>query len=176
MKTTSKELKEIQEQIRIVVEPLERKEKELRKILEQEETEKKRAQFQKLCEKIFYTEKHPYKGNSICLIKPLSCNDFSEYGSCNVVQIEVENYDNKNFRINFSYDTCRVDTLPLMKEITPELFDKVKNAAELGLQNSLSLFNVVESLDCKHEYPTSMEECFPRYCIKCKEMEKSKLP
>jgi len=139
--TTYKELKESQQQINTILEPFEKKEKELRKKLHQEEVDVRKAQFQNIVDKIFYVEKHPFHGKNISLVKPISCTDFeNEYNSCNIMQIEIENYEDKRVVIKFSYDTCRVDSFPNMKEITEELYEQVKSLAETNLQQSLNHF------------------------------------
>lgn len=134
MKTTHQELEEIENQIQSTLEPLQKKKREIVTKLEQEGVDKRKKEFNNLVGKVFYAKKSPYKGSSICLIKPLSCTDFSsEYNSCNVIEIQIEEYENKNLTINFKYDTHRVDSILLMEETTLEFYEKVKNAIEFPI-------------------------------------------
>jgi hypothetical protein len=139
MSTTSNELRLLQEQIKTTIEPLKEKERELRKILEQEREKDNHAKFEKIANKLFYTETNPFKGKGVSLIKPFNLQAAADYHSyCEVMEIHIAEFDNGVREIKFSYDTTRLDMLLQMKEASTELREKVKSIAEANLQQSLN--------------------------------------
>ncbi|MEK6883410.1 MAG: hypothetical protein AABY22_27530, partial [Nanoarchaeota archaeon] len=90
--------------------------------------------------KIYYDDRKPYLGNIICILKVFSCDDWSLYNSCKVVEIEITYTNNIFNTIRFQYSTCRVDSISEMKPINQELFESFRRTAEIELQNSLNIF------------------------------------
>ncbi len=85
------ELKALKQQIQIILEPLEKKEKELRRIIAEEDEATQKAIFSIMEGKLFYGNKDTWSGyeNTIYLIKPVSCDDWSPYNCCNVIKIAI---------------------------------------------------------------------------------------
>ena len=143
---TKAELENIRKEIRQVLEPLQKKERELEKIAEQEYIEKQKSHFKQFEGKIYYGDKTTWSGfqDTIYLIKPIDCFDWTEYNSCRIIKFEMR-FDKGKFRsLHIGEDTNRISNFEThYKELTDELFEKVKELANTELLNSLLNFTAV---------------------------------
>ncbi len=140
---TKSELDKVRQEIKIVLEPLEKREKELEAICEQEFIEKQKEIFKNIEGKLYYGDKNTWSGfkDVIFLVKVLNCDNWSEYNSCNILQFEIR-FEKEIFSSLFIRRTIqRVDTFKThFKELTPELFENIKQLSNKSLDNALSNF------------------------------------
>ena len=115
--------------------------------------EKQKAFFVTIEGKLFYHESFntPYSGikRQIELVKPISCQDFSQYNSCNILSIKISFGDNlKVFSFSVTKDTHRVDSFiqndrkENFKLLTQEQFDEAIKLASDEMEKAFSLFNL----------------------------------
>jgi len=139
--TKYEELDALRKEIGELLAPYEKREKELRTLVEQEDIDRQKAIFKKYEGKVYYTTIAPFNGTGIRLIKAISCNDWSAYNSCVVFAVTIE-YDSngKCCNIWMKKDTHRVDSFEKYQEVSEEIYEKFKLTAETELANALSIF------------------------------------
>ena len=137
------ELKQVQEEWNKHYIPLQKRERELRDIIDKEYIEKQKEFFKTIEGKLYYGDKTTWSGhqNTIYLVKPISCEDWTEYNSCNIIQLRIELVKGEMSSIHITKTTSRVDCFEThYKPLVNELFEKVKDFLNTEIIKSLNNF------------------------------------
>jgi len=137
------ELKQVQEEWNKHYVPLSKRERELRDIIEQEDIEKQKEIFKAIEGKLYYGDKTTWSGyqNTIYLVKATTCEDWTQYNSCNIIQLRIELIKGKLSSLHLAENTSRVDCFKThYKPLTAELFNEVKEFLNTEILKSLNHF------------------------------------
>jgi hypothetical protein len=132
-------------EIKNITEPLLKREKEILEQINSEFTEKQKAVFENIKDKLFYGDKTTWNGyqDSIHLIKPISCDNFGPYNSCKTTHIEIIlNNDRVLIYLLFN-DNIRVDQFQThYKPLTSEIFNKISELVNIEIKETLKIFQL----------------------------------
>lgn len=138
-----KELIKLEEEFKIHHLPYIKRSNELKDILQKESIENKKLEFDGIKDKLYYGDVTTWNGfeNTIYLIKPISCNDWSAYNVCDISKIKIEMLKGKLRTIIIRNDVVRVSNFTThYKPLTAELFKLVKVYLDVEISKSLGLF------------------------------------
>lgn len=128
--------------------PREKRVRELRAILDKEFIEEQQKFYNDtVAGRLFYSNKEIWSGfeNSIYVVKPVNCEDWSHYNSCNILQMEIRfSKGMKKFeKFSLTMTTSRVDCFKThYKELPPEMLEQFKEMVDKEVINSFLNFKV----------------------------------
>jgi len=146
----NEELNKIEAEIKTLTEPLLKRKKEIRDQLESELIDRYKKEFENIKGKLFYGDGTTWGGytnlefqSSLFLIKPISCDVFGPYNSCNVFQIFIGLVKNKIVTIQIKHETSRVDNFEThYKPLTSEKFNEIRKMVDNELDSTFNIFKI----------------------------------